>query len=155
MGDSRTSDTGRRTYLDESHQRNRRLMRRAFKASLMSDTKWRKLFLAVEKLDWRLALCRVKWIEGPNIRLLSTPGSTSLFPPRPFVEAVEFGPFELCSIEWLEFPRVAIQEGNWMGRRDGAVYEQDVERAERALRAVARFPMEQTESGLRGIGHLR
>lgn len=121
----------------------------------MSDTKWRKLFLAVERLNLRLPLCRIKWIDGLNIRVLSTPVGYCLMCPRPFVDSVEFGPFELCSIEWLEFPRRVVQEGNWMGRRDGMIYVQDVEHAERALKLVARFPMELTESGLRITGHVR
>ncbi len=41
-----------------------------------------------------------------------------------------------------------------MGRCHGTTYEQDVERAEQALKLVARFPMELCDSGLRIIGHL-
>jgi len=151
----RKPDTGLLSDLQQSYYRNRRLMRRDFKASLMSDTKWRKLFFAIERLGLRLPLCRVKWIDWPIQRVISTPTCRSFFTPRPFVEAVEFGPYDLCSIEWVEFPRSVAQEGNWMGRTHGTIIEQDVERAEQALKRVARFPMELTESGLRITGHLR
>jgi hypothetical protein len=39
-----------------------------------------------------------------------------------------------------------------MGRRHGTFIEQDVERAEQALKLVARFPMELIESALRTTG---
>ena len=151
----RKPDTGLLLGVSQSYYRNRRLMRRGFKALLMSDTKWRKLFFAIERLNLCLPLFRVKFIDGTNEMVLSTPTSRSFYAPRQFVEAVEFGPYELCAIEWLEFPRSVAQEGNWMSRRHGTIIEQDVERAEQALKRVALFPMELTESGLRVTGHLR
>jgi hypothetical protein len=136
-----------------SYYRERRIMRREFRTSLMSDTKWRKLFLAIERLKLALPICRVKWIFGEEPEMLRTPTSKTLYPPRPFIDSFEFGPFALCSVEWLEFPRVVTHDS-----RDGhgrVTYHQDVDRAEQALKVVARFPMENTPDGLRIVGHAR
>src|SRR5579859_161717 len=71
--------------------RNRRLVRREFNASLMSDTKWRKLFLAVERYKLALPVCRIKWIDSEKPCVFATPTSKFLYPPRPFIVAHEFG----------------------------------------------------------------
>lgn len=138
-----------------SYLRERRMMRRVFKSSLMSNTKWRKLFLSIERLNLALPVCKIKWIDVDTPQIRSTPGSKFLYPPRPFVIAHEFGPYALCSIEWLEFPRVATQGGYGRNKDAGKTYNQDVDRAEKALQAIARFPMENTPDGLRIIEHVR
>lgn len=149
----RRIDTGLLGEPAHSYYRERRMIRREFRASLMSDTKWRKLFLAIEELELALPLCRIKWIDVQVPRLLRTPTSGTLSLPKPFVDTIEFGSFALCSIEWVEFPRAAKRESN--GRSAGAACVQDVDRAERALEGVARFPMENTPEGLRIVGHVR
>lgn len=142
----RKVDTGLFGEPSQSYYRERRMMRREFSASLMSNTKWRKLFVAIERLNLALPVCEMKWIDSDGIDTLYTPTSASLYPPRPFVDS-RFGPFALCLIEWLEFPRLATYAG--------VTYVQDVERAEQALNGVACFPMESTPEGLRVIGHVR
>lgn len=146
-------DTGLLGEPARSYYRERRMMRREFQTSLMSDTKWRKLFIAVERLKLALPICRVKWIFGDVPMMLHTPTSGTLYPSRPFIDSFKFGPFALCSIQWLEFPRVALYDGPSYGT--GATYIQNVDRAEQALRVVARFPMENTIEGLRITGHIR
>ena len=152
---NRRIDTGLLGEPAHSYYRERRMVRRDFRASLMSNTKWRKLFLAVERLNLALPVCKIKWIDVEVPQTLRTPRSRDLYPPRPFVIAHEFGPYALCSIEWLEFPRVATQEGHGRNHDAGTTYIQDVDRAEQALRLVARFPAENTPEGLRIIGHIR
>lgn len=145
-------DTGLFGEPARSYYRERRMMRRKFRASLMSDTKWRKLFLAIERLKLELPVCRIKWTFGDGIDTMPTPTSHTLYPPRPFVES-RFGPFALCSVEWLEFPRVALKQGH--NHPAGATVIQDVDRAEQALKVIGRFPTENTPESLRVIGHVR
>lgn len=146
-------DAGVLGYPAYTHSRERLAMRRQFRTSLMSNTKWRKLFIAIERLKLELPICRIKWISEENLTTLRTPTSGTLYPPWPFVDSFEAGPFPLCSIQWLEFPRTALYSGP--GRGAGTTYLQDVDRAEQALKVVARFPMENTPESLRIIGHVR
>jgi hypothetical protein len=83
------------SQLAQSYDRSRRLMRRVFKVSLMSDTKWRKLFWAIKRLDLQLPLCRVKWIDSDMKRVILILTGAFLYTPRPFVDFAEFGPYEL------------------------------------------------------------
>ena len=118
-----------------SYHRERRIMRLEFKASLMSDTKWRKLFAAVERLRLGLPVCRIKWIDAEVPLDLPTPRERDLHPARPYVDSV-FGPFALCSIEWLEFPRIVMRACDHLDTPLAPVT-QDVDRAEQVLRRVA------------------
>ncbi len=51
------TDTGLLGEPARSYYQERRLMRREFATSLMSSTKWRKLFRAVEQLELDVWLC--------------------------------------------------------------------------------------------------
>jgi len=153
MNKKRRIDTGLLGEPTHSYYRERRMMRWEFKTSLMSNTKWRKLFLAVQRLQLGLPICKLKWIFSDVPETLHTPTSKTLYPPRPFIDSFEFEPFALCSIHCLEFPRVALYDGVGVGT--GTTYVQNVERAEQALSAVARFPMEKSFEGLQIVGHIR
>ncbi len=147
--------------LPREHYRERLKMREC-RASLMSNTKWRKLFFSIQKLNLGLSVCRIKWLGVDTPQILRTPTAKSLDgypyyngypnivgynigPVHPFAD-FEWGPYPLCAIEWLEFPRIAM--------RSGKTHEQDVNRAEQALKVISRFPFENTQDGLRVIGHL-
>jgi len=120
------------------------------RASLMSDTKWRKLLIALDQDDLELSQCVVKFIDIADEKVMARP--TGLYPPRPWVDTIEFGPIPLRSIEWMLFPRVAeYRQGPHFPKRR---VHQDVDDAKRILDELGRYPAELTERGLLLIGHL-
>ena len=146
------TDTGLFGEPARSYFRERRLMRREFASSLMSSTKWRKLFEAIERLELDLPMCRVKWTDADNVIEMWTPTRASFHPPRAFIDT-QFGPIALCSIEWLEFPaRIVTTRGYDFASR---IILSDLETVEKALLSIARFPIEHTADALRIIGHVR
>ena len=147
------ADTGLLGEPSQSYYRQRRLMRRDYAASLMSSTKWRKLFRAVQQLELDVPMCRVKWTDGDVVDEMRTPIEADLYPPRAFIDT-RFTPIALCSIEWLEFPARMVTSGECRGPI-GRVVTPDLDEVERALLAVARFPTERTADGLRVIGHVK
>lgn len=78
-----------------------KLARALFSTSLMSDTKWRKLFhaIATEKPDIRQM--RVKYIDVADAKVMQFP--PSLTAPWAYMDTIEFGPVSLRSIEWVAF----------------------------------------------------
>jgi hypothetical protein len=85
-------------------------IRREFRTSLMSDTKWRKLFGTLDD-NGLLPVCRIKFIDAPEPRQMARPSGSFLHGPLPYVDS-ESGPFALRSIEWIDFPRTVV-----IGRR--------------------------------------
>jgi hypothetical protein len=124
----------------------------------MSDTKWRKMFAALDRPDLELGQVIVKFIDVRVERRIRTPKAAALHPPRPYVDTTEFGPVLLRDIEWLEFPSIAEYPNpspDGKGRVPSARVIQDLEKARSILAALARFPIEQTERGFRVVGHVR
>lgn len=116
----------------------------------MSDTKWRRLFVAAAELG--LWACRIKFLGSDEVRTTGIPAGSALDVPRPFVDSAQ-GPFPLMDIEWLEFPRSIV---GWPPRYPGArltEVRQDVDAAAAHLAELARFPLELTPDGLRVTGH--
>jgi hypothetical protein len=122
----------------------------------MSDTKWRKLFAALDRSDLELGQMIVKFIDDGDEQRISTPGREALYPPRAYIDAAT-GPFALRRIEWIELPFVAEYERNTMGSGKIAprTVPQDVDEARRIVEALGQFPMEITDRGLRITGHVR
>ncbi len=80
-----------------------RRARRLFSTGLMSDTKWRKLFQAIAKgCDPQPDHVVVKFIDVAEPKRMHF--HFGLYPPRPYVDMVEFGPTELRAIEWMDVP---------------------------------------------------
>lgn len=82
-------------------QKEGRLARELFETGLMSDTKWRKLFAAIEGSSLVVSSMIVKFIDVSEPAILEFP--PSLRCPRPYMDTIEYGPVELRAIEWLEF----------------------------------------------------
>ena len=78
------------------------------RASLMSDTKWRKLLEALDEAPIELSQCVVKFVGRPDEHVIRR--SIGLHPPRPWVDTFAFGPISLRSIEWMLFPRTAAYQ---------------------------------------------
>jgi hypothetical protein len=128
-----------------------RLIQVHTRASLMSDTKWRKLLSALDRSELELRHCIVKFVGVQEEKVLSRPAG--LYPPRPWVDTFQFGPIPLRSIEWLLFPRVAEVRGadrTIPARR----VEQDVDGAARVVETLGRYPAELSKRGLLIVGHL-
>lgn len=79
-----------------------RLARRLFATSHMLDTKWRKVFTAIEDHDPHCRSATIKFIDVDSPKQIRFP--TSLECPHDFMDPVEFGPTPLRSIEWVDFP---------------------------------------------------
>ncbi len=125
--------------------------RRDFSHAHMSDSKWRKLLCALDEAGFGRAQIIVQFIDCPEPRVTTLPTRADLWTPRPYVDSMSVGPFELRAIAWLELPVVAL----WPDRdgRPMPGVPQDVARARTVLEALGRFPLETTERGLRVIGY--
>jgi hypothetical protein len=119
-------------------------------ASLMSDTKWHKLFSVVETIA-SIEKYFLKSIRS-TIEVIGS-GYLGGHAPRAFTDTASFGPIYLREIEWLEFPALVPRRPSDALQR--ADHHQDIEALKRALSAIGKFPIEQTPRGLRIIGHAR
>ncbi len=84
-----------------------RFIHRKYSTGLMSDTKWRVLFEALEEAGIYFNQAFVKFVESEEVRTIR-PSSFDLSVPYAYMDTIEFGPIELRSIEWLELPDVAV-----------------------------------------------
>ena len=135
----------------EELEREDRVIRANTRASLMSDTKWRKLLSALDRPELGLKQCIIKFVGAPGEKVVNRP--SALYPPHPWIDTIEFGPIPLRSIEWMLFPRVAeYRRGN--RRVPKQRMEQDVEEAARIVGALGRYPAELSERGLLIAGYL-
>ena len=78
-----------------------RLARKTFSTALMSDTKWRQLIEALQTSDVPRRNAEVKLIDVIETKIVSFPPSLGC--PDGYMDTIEFGPVELCAIEWVKF----------------------------------------------------
>ena len=130
-------------------ERVKRALLNTYSSSLMSDTKWRKLFSALKDLPsidhYFLKLIRGEE-EGPGYRPFD------LWPPHAYVDTADFGPLYLGEIEWIEFPSFVPKRK--FGPTPPGGHHQDIQGLRRALDSIGKFPIEETPRGLRIIGHV-
>jgi hypothetical protein len=128
-------------------ERDRKTARRKYSASIMSSTKWRILIKAVVESSFRQMI--IKFIDDEREY---TAGGFNLHVPYQYVDVVS-GPRPLISIEWIEFPRIAI-----LRLSDNSPAEQipqDLDLVKAAISATGkRYTLEETERGFRVIGHV-
>jgi hypothetical protein len=125
-------------------------------ASLMSDTKWRKLFVALDRPELNLRQVRIKWVDVNQVVTAAMPTAAYLWPPKPFIGWDT--PVPLRAIEWIEIPAIATfprPSPDGKGRIPPELHRQDIDRAEAILTAIGQFPMERNGDALRIIGHVR
>jgi hypothetical protein len=125
----------------EELKREGRLVRGHTRASLMSDTKWRKLFAALDVSGLKL---RGLWkVVGRDD---AVPGDMrgGLHLSWPWIDTIMFGPMPFRAIEWLWIPRRTA----W-GRRL-----QEVDQAAEIISGLGRYPIEVNERGLLVRGYL-
>ena len=130
-------------------RKNRKLARLNYSSSMMSDTKWRTLIAAVSDKEVGVKQIIVKFIDHPQERKMQLPW---LAAPYALVDSIEFGPFPLLYIEWLEFPRIVLlARGKNLADKS---YVQDIDAIRSAIQSTGKlFPLEEYPKGLRVIGH--
>lgn len=130
-----------------------RFTRQRFSHSLMSDTKWRKLFAAVYESNWHPSLVAVKFVGSDEAvsTYMRWLGPDNFWGPRQWVDTAEFGPVELRSIEWLMVPIAVVTSGEVGLAQRGTP--QDLAAIKAALKPVGQFPLEDTPEGLKIIGY--
>lgn len=122
-----------------------------YAASLMSNTKWRALFGALEEAGIDAA-CSVKFIgDEKEFEIAVHPG---LYPPHAYVDLWPLNVYPLVEIEWIEFRRVVRY------RRDNnlttKLVPQDIDAIRAAIESTGkRFPLEASEDAIRIVGHVR
>ncbi|WHO39937.1 hypothetical protein PMI04_004910 [Sphingobium sp. AP49] len=130
-----------------------RFTRERFSHALMSDTKWRKLFVAVNESGWQASLVEVKFVDSDDAetRYMRWPGLNNSWAPPEWIDTAEFGPIELRSIEWLVIPTAVVTHGQAGLAQPGTL--QNFTAIEAALNQVGEFPLEQTQNGLKITGY--
>lgn len=135
---------------DTERERIHAAIRNTCSASLMSDTKWRKLLSVLEAIP-SIDRYFLKSIRGAA----EVPGFGGLSgqAPHAFMDTSHFGPIYLREIEWLEFPAFVPRQVNGATLPGGR--HQDLDALRSALNEIGEFPIEETSRGLRIIGHIR
>ncbi len=131
--------------------RERRAVLWSYSTSFMSNTKWRSVFATLEDDSLGIRQLVIKFIEAENEKAISP---LWLNAPRAFVDSIDFGPFPLVGIEWIEVPAVAVfpRKSNVPAEH----YTQDISAVRSALLALGKkLPLEATSTGLRIVGHVR
>jgi hypothetical protein len=134
---------------DLERQRIEAAIRDTCSASLMSDTKWRKLVAVVETVP-SIQHYFVKFLRSPVEREGS--GFLSVHAPHEFIDTFSFGPIFLREIEWLEFPHLVPRR---VGKTPVETHRQDLTTLREKLEAIGKFPLVETARGLRIVGHVR
>lgn len=129
-----------------------RVARARFSHALMSDTKWRKIFAAVNEAGLSPQWIAAKFIESEHIGLLRWSGIGTMGAPHAWIDTFERGPIELRSIEWILVPSVYSEERGSPGVPPREV-RQDFEAIRLLLESLGQFPLEVSAEGLRIIGY--
>ena len=136
----------------EELQRVGRVIQTRARASLMSDTKWRKLLSELNKPERKIRYCIVKFLDASDEKEIYFP--IGLNPPRPWVDDFAgLGPIPLRSIEWMLIPRIAKYKRGYGDLPDGEL-EQDVESIAVFVDGLGKYPARLLERGLLITGHV-
>ena len=117
----------------------------------MSNTKWRAVLKILGSRSLSIRQIMIKFIDVADTKVMGLPW---LDAPHAFADSLEFGPFPLVSIEWIEIPAIAVFPRS--NHVPAEKVTQDIEAVERALIALGKgLPLKVAESGLQIIGHVR
>ena len=126
-----------------------RLIDKSFSASFMSNSKWRRLFLALATPDLEIGQLVWKFVG----RDLPVRGGA----PDPeclgeiYIRDTTFSPFPYKEIEWIDIPRTRVPPGD-----ESVSFKhqpQDVELAQRVFASVGQFEVALLPEGLRVYGY--
>ena len=127
----------------------KKLIKRKFEVSFMSNAKWRKLFVALEPLQLKQAYW--KFVDREDEFRDIFIDEEDLM--EKFVGdcGLAGGPFAYRRIEWVEIPSIGIdpqyEKIPYMN------FEQDITEAGSILKSLGEFEIENTKRGLRIYGH--
>jgi hypothetical protein len=130
-----------------SSESERRAIRRAFPTSLMSNTKWREVFLALESVEVRQGV--FQFFCTPEPRRMSLP--TANVGADKYVLDSLVGPFPYYSIIWLELPARSVPTGTESVL--GAWHAQDINAARVILNSLGKLTITDIGEGLRISGY--
>ena len=122
-----------------------------YTASLMSNTKWRTLFKALEDSSIDVKGMVVKFIGEDNEWSPVHPG---LHPPHAYVDLWPLNTYPLVEIEWVEFRRVV--ERKRPNNVPAELVPQDIDAIRSAIEGTGkRFPLEVSDHAIRVVGHVK
>jgi len=127
----------------------KKLIKRKFEVSFMSNAKWRKLFIALEPLQLKQAYW--KFVDREEEIRDAFLEEEDLM--QKFVGdcGVCGGPFAYRRIEWVEIP--AIGKNPQYEQIPHMNFKQDIKKVESILTSIGEFEIENTDRGLRIYGH--
>jgi hypothetical protein len=132
-------------------ERESRIARRETRASLMSDTKWRKMLHALDESGLSDLWYIFKFVDGPTEHVCTL--RNTLWPPRPWIDAFDWGPSPLRAIEWMLLPSALEDPSAGRGILAKTV-SQDIEEAAKIIASLGQYPVERTDRGLLIRGYL-
>ena len=129
----------------------RRRAGRDHAGSVMSNTKWHLVFDLLANPEVAIQQIIVKFVGIEGEQRTTVPWN---YGPREFIYSREYGPYPIVALEWIEVPIEAMLPGV-----DGIPAKriaQDVGRVRASIAMTGKqFVLEETERGLRIIGHLK
>ena len=81
-----------------------------------------------------------------------------MYTPWAYIGFFQLGPTAFSSIEWFEFPAIAVYDRSppsGTGRLPPTTVVQDIDKAEAVINALGKYPLERTARGLRILGYSR
>jgi len=131
-------------------ERLKKLIKKDFNCSFMSNSKWRKLFLALAPLNlehayWKFVDCKDEFLD----RFVEEKFLMERFIGDCCLSIGE--PFAYRRIQWVEIPEAGI---NHQYEKISYInFKQDIEAIESILESIGEFEIEITERGIRIYGH--
>lgn len=116
-----------------------------FAASLMSDTKWRKLLRALQEGGLGTLHCTVKFVDVA-LPVEMTLGIGDLRTPHRYIDSTKYGPITFRSLEWIEVPRTFLHKR--YPDDPGKDVVQDVNAIVSIASALGVYPVEMTPSAV-------
>ena len=127
----------------------KKLIKRKFNVSYMSNTKWRKVFTALEPIKIQQAYWKFVDLDQEIRSAFIT--SHDLMEKYIGDYGVAVAPFAYRRIEWVEIPKTGINPQ--YEKIPFMNFTQDIETVENILTSLGKFEFEHTERGLRIYGH--
>ena len=127
----------------------KKIIKRKFSASFMSNSKWKKLFVALQPVELRQAYWKFVDLEQEFADLFVTEHNLM----DQFIGdcGLHLGPCAYRRIEWVEIPHIGR---DWITPSVPALsFKQDVEGALSVLEAIGKFEIERTDRGIRIYGY--
>jgi len=126
-----------------------RLISQSFSASFMSNSKWRRLFLALAAPEMRVEQLVWKFVGRDLPVRGAAPDAECLG--EAIVQNTSFAPFPYKEIEWIEIPRNNIRPGD-----ESVPFKhrpQNPEMVQQLLAGLGQFEMSLLPEGLRVYGY--